>query len=49
MQYPRDGIFMNYEENDYVNQHRDPKLFYEEYVGEELLSPFISYPDMKTI
>ena len=23
------------------------KLFYKEYVGEELLNPFISYPDMK--
>ena len=24
------------------------KLFFKEYIGEELLSPFISYPDMKT-
>ena len=24
-------------------------MFYKEYVGEELLNPFISYPDMKTI
>ena len=24
------------------------KLFFKEYIGEELVSPFISYPDMKT-
>ena len=23
-------------------------MFYKEYVGEELLNPFLSYPDMKT-
>ena len=25
----------------------DLKLFYKKFVGEELLNPFISYPDMK--
>ena len=39
---------MNYEENDYVEQYRDLKLFFNEYIGEELMIPFISYPDMKT-
>ena len=38
---------MNYPENDYIDQYRDLNLFYKEYVGEELLNPFISYPDMK--
>ena len=45
--YPRDSVLINYPENDYIDQYRDLKLFYKEYVGEELLNPFISYPDMK--
>ena len=48
IRYPRDGILINYPENDYIDQYRDLKLFYKEYVGEELLNPFVSYPDMKT-
>ena len=39
---------MNYEQNDYIEQYRDLKLFFKEYFGEELMSPFITYPDMKT-
>ena len=39
---------MNYEQNDYVEQYKVLKLFFKEYIGEQLLSPFISYPDMKT-
>ena len=39
---------MNYEQNEYIEQYRGLKLFFKEYIGEELLSPFISYPDMKT-
>ena len=46
--YPRDSLLINYPENDYIDQYRDLKLFYKEYVGEELLNPFVSYPDMKT-
>ena len=46
--YPRDNIIIKYEENEYIDQYRDPKLFHKEYVGEELLKPFISYSDMKT-
>ena len=45
---PRDSSLMNYEQNDYIEQYRDLKLFFREYIGEEILSPFISYPDMKT-
>ena len=44
----RDSIIIKYEENDYIDQYRDPKLFYKEYVAEELLNPFIFFPDMKT-
>ena len=45
--YPRDSILTNYAENDYIHQYRYLKLFYKEYVGEELLNPFVSYTDMK--
>ena len=39
---------MNYEQKEYIEQYKDLKLFFKEYIGEQLLSPFISYPDMKT-
>ena len=47
VRYPRDGILINYNENDYIDQYRDLKLFYKEYIGEEILNPFVSYTDMK--
>ena len=46
--YPRDSSFLNYEQNDYIEQYRDLKLFFEEYTGEPILIPFIFHPDMKT-
>ena len=46
--YPRDSSLMNYEQNDYIEQYKDLKLVFKEYIGEQLLSPFISYPDLKT-
>ena len=46
--YPRDSSRMIYEQNDYIEQYKDLKLFFKEYIGEQLMSPFISYPDMKT-
>ena len=48
MRYPRDGIRINYTENDHIDQYRDSKLFFKEYIGEPILNPLISYPDMKT-
>ena len=45
--YPHDSVLTNYAENIYIDQYRDSILFYKEYVGEELLSPFVSYTDMK--
>ena len=48
VRYPRDNVLINYEQNDYIEQYKDLKLFFKEYIGEELMSPFISYPDMKT-
>ena len=47
VRYPRDEVILDYEKNQYLDQYRDLKMFYKEYVGEPLLSPFISYPDMK--
>ena len=46
--YPRDGGLINYEENDYIHQYKDLKLFFHEYIGEPMFNPLISYPDMKT-
>ena len=48
MRYPRDSVLLNYEQNDYIEQYKDLKLFFKEFSGEELMSPFISYTDMKT-
>ena len=47
IRYPKDGVLINYEENSYLDQYRDSKLFYKEYVGEDLMNSYISYPDMK--
>ena len=47
VRYPRDAVLTNYDQNDYLDQYKDVKLFFKEYIGEELLYPFISYPDMK--
>ena len=46
--YPRDSSLMNYEQNDYIEHYKDLKIFFKEYIGEELMTPFMSYPDMKT-
>ena len=46
--YPHDSSLMNYEQNDYIEQYKDLKFFFKDYIGEQLMSPFISYPDMKT-
>ena len=47
LRYPRDSLLINYKQNDYIQQNKDLKLFFKEYIGEPLLSPFITYPDMK--
>ena len=49
IRYPKDGVLTNFRETSYLDQYRDLKLFYKEYVGEELLQPYISYPDMKNL
>ena len=47
IRFPRDSVRINFEENDYIQQYKDLKLFFKEYIGEPVLSPLISYPDMK--
>ena len=46
--YPRDGLLINYEQNDHIEQDKDIKLFFKEYIREPILNLFITYPDMKT-
>ena len=48
VRYPRDSVLVNYKQNHYIEKYKDLKLFFKEYFGEELMSPFVSYPDMKT-
>ena len=48
VRYPRDIVLVNYEQNDYIEQYKDLKLFFKEYIGEQLMSPIISYPEMKS-
>ena len=48
VRYSRDSVLINFEQNDYIEQFEDLKLFFKKYIGEELVSPFISYPDIKT-
>ena len=47
VRYPKDAVLINYEENSYLDQYRDLKLFHKEYLGEPLLSPYITYSEMK--
>ena len=48
VRYPRDSVLVNYEQKDYIEPYKDLKLFFKEYIGEQLMNPFISYPDMKS-
>ena len=45
VRYPRDGVSIDYNSNDYIDRYRDLKYFYRKYIGGELLNPFISYTD----
>ena len=46
--YPRNSFLINYEQNDYVEQYKDLKLFFKEYIRDGMMSLFISNTDMKT-
>ena len=47
IRYPKNPVMVNFEENNYLEQYKDIKLFYKEYFGGPLLSPIISYDNMK--
>ena len=47
-QYSRDCLLIDYEQIDYIEQYKNLRLFFKEYVGEQLLNLFISYSDMET-
>ena len=42
-------LLVSYEQNFHFEQYKDLKRIFKEDVGEELMTPFISYTDMKTI
>ena len=46
--YPRDRVSINYIENDSIDQYRDLKFFFKEYIGQPVLNPIISYLEMKS-
>ena len=48
VRYPKNPIMVNFDENSYLEMFRDLKLFFKEYVGEQFLSPIISYYKNKT-
>ena len=45
--YPRDRVGIDYASIEYVDQRKDLKLFYKEYVGEEIPDTFMSFTDLK--
>ena len=47
VRYPKNLVMVNYEENNYLEQYRDIKLFYKEDVGDSVLSPIITNDKMK--
>ena len=48
IRYPRDSVLVNFEQNDYIDQYKDLKIFFKEIIGENLLILFLSYTEMKT-
>ena len=38
---------VSFAKNNYLEQYKDFKLFYKEYVGDQLLSPIITYDKLK--
>ena len=47
IRYPKNPVMVNFEENNYLEQYKELKLFYKEYIGDQLLSPIITYDKMK--
>ena len=44
LRYSRDSVLINYEKNAYIQQYKDLKLFYREYIVEPILNPFYIIP-----
>ena len=44
--FPKNPILTNYDENNYLDQYRDLKLIFRDYVGESMLAPNITYDKM---
>ena len=40
--YPTDSVLINYEENGHIQQYKDLKLFFKEYIGEPFIKSFYS-------
>ena len=49
MRDPKEAVNLNNAANDYIDECRDLKLFYKDYVGEQLLNPFINYTNMNKV
>ena len=47
VRFPKNAVLTNFPEIDYLDEYRDINFFNKEYVGEEVMNPFISYSDMK--
>ena len=47
LRYRRDSVLVNYDKKDYIQQNKDSKLFYREYIDEPIFNPPVSYSDMK--
>ena len=45
--FPKDSFLTKYDLNDYLDQYKDVKLIYREYVVETLMNPFKSDTSMK--
>ena len=45
IKYPKDSVNVVYRTKNYLDQNRDLRLFYKEYVGVRSLSPLVTYPD----
>ena len=45
--YPKESVLTKFRENNYLDHYRDLQSLYREYVGEQLMNPFLSYTDMK--
>ena len=47
IRYPKEFVDIKHGTNDYLDQDRDPNLFYEDYAKEPLINSFLTYTDMK--